>query len=435
MLSSNVQAQHQCGNGIRNEKLRTDQPDVFREMLSRHQQHTEAALAGARSGAAQKTTAQYPIPVVFHFLLTQVQWNQIGNDTGIIRRVHSQLASLNNDFNRRNADSTLIPAAFKSAYTNVNIQFGLANGTNSTTIGPGIELKIIPSSSPAYDPNVDCFTAKEATAVGLPAWDVSKYLNIWVVNITSGVIGITTPYYMVGQVVGPPAHTIGANEIGGVVTYGAFGVREFPSQYFLGGIDKGRTLTHELGHFFDLWHIWGDDGGGCPATGGQDDFIPDTPPQGDANYCSSGTCPNFPKTDACSPSSPGVMFMNYMDYVDDRAMQMFTNDQGSVMRTILAQEYPTLTQNPQLLLGIARVSENAFQVFPNPATDEIRITITGKEKLLGIDVVNMLGQSISHTEANNSKSYRIPLADAARGIYFVHCRFAEGVLTKKIVLE
>jgi hypothetical protein len=436
-------AQRNCGTGIRNRKLAVENPALFQQMRERQQQRTEEALAFMNNAAYKPAGAQSPIPVVFHFILTPTQYNDIGRDTGIRRRVYSQLKSLNADFNRKNADSSQIPAAFKSLYTNVNIQFSLAKGTNANTISDGIEVKVVSTlPAPVYDVNNECYTAKEATAVGLPSWDVNKYLNIWVVNITAGgtgvVVGVTTPPTSVGTTSG--THTITAAEKGVVLNYGAIGVREFPTQYFVSGIDRGRTLTHELGHYFELWHTWGDDGGACPGTGGWDDFIADTPPEGDAHYCSSGVCPTFPKTDNCSPSSPGVMFMNFMDYVDDRAMQMFTVEQGQMMRRMimLDSESYSLTQHPELLLqaGISpAISESAFRVFPNPASDMVHIALTGGEKLLSIDILNMMGQSISHTVAGDKNDYTVPLGDAAPGIYFVQCHFAEGTLTKKIVLQ
>jgi len=96
-----------------------------------------------------------------------------------------------------------------------------------------------------------------------------------------------------------------AADDGAVILYKAFGrVGTLLTTY-----NKGRTATHEIGHWLGLVHTWGDDGGTCSGT----DYISDTPNQSDYNY----GCPAYPHTDGCTASSPGVMFMNYMDYVDD----------------------------------------------------------------------------------------------------------------------
>ncbi len=439
-----VQAQRSCGTAIRYEYLGKNDPAQLLRIREAAGGATEA-MEARRQFAASKTTGQFPIPVVFHFILTPDQYDKLGQDSGIIRRVKSQMRCLNEDFNRGNADSNLIPAPFKPLFGNVDIQFGVTNVSSPNTLAPGIEVKILPNgANPIYDVNNDCYIAKEATANGLPAWDVSRFLNIWVVNITAGgsgmVLGITTPPSSIGQTFG--GHTITPNELGLVMNYGAFGVREFAAQYFENPFDRGRTLTHEMGHFFELWHTWGDDFGACPTGSINDDFVSDTPPEGDATYCDKPpggkACPVFPYYDNCHPSKTGngVMFMNFMDYVDDRAMQMFTVEQAARMQGFLASQSYSLTQNPHLLsVGRTSIPESAFRVFPNPARDAVEVSITGREKLLGIDVVNLVGQRLLHLNADGRQNYRIPLGDLARGIYFIQCRFAEGALTKKIVVE
>ena len=83
--------------------------------------------------------------------------------------------------------------------------------------------------------------------------------------------------------------------------------------------DKGRTVTHEVGHWLNLFHTWGDDNGACTGS----DQVNDTPNSGNATY----GAPTFPLLDNCATVSPGVMFMNYMDYTDDGSMYMFTRGQ------------------------------------------------------------------------------------------------------------
>lgn len=427
-------AQHKCGNALILEELGKRQPDELLRLIEQRDRNNEQVRK--LSGSANKTTAQYPIPVVFHFVLSQAQYNQIGRDTGIMRRVRSQLECLNKDFNRQNADSSLIPAAFKPLYSGVGIQFALANTTNSNTISPGIELRMLAATdNPTYSATTTCHNVKHSTSLGMDAWDNSKYFNVWVCNIAGGnTVGVTAPPSFVTVNVG--GHVITPDEKGMVLHYPAIGVREFPAQYFLTGIDKGRTMTHEMGHYFEIWHPSGDDGGLCPTNGGFDDGITDTPPEADSKLCSGGVCPTFPTTDACSPASPGVMFMNFMDYVDDRAMQMFTIEQASVMFSALTIESWSLTQHPELVKVSDQIlPESTVLVSPNPAQNQIRIATTGNQHLQQIELVNTLGQTVYRQKVSNQQPLLIGRQDWAPGVYYLHCQFAEGILSKKIVFE
>ena len=88
----------------------------------------------------------------------------------------------------------------------------------------------------------------------------------------------------------------------------------------------GRTATHEIGHWLNLRHIWGDDGTGCSGS----DFVADTPNAAGPNF---GT-PTFPHV-TCNNGPNGDLFMNYMDYTDDAAMFMFTAGQVDRMQAAL----------------------------------------------------------------------------------------------------
>jgi hypothetical protein len=139
---------------------------------------------------------------------------------------------------------------------------------------------------------------------GSDAVDSSKYLNIWVCNIGGGILGYA-------QFPGGSAATDGI-----VVGPQFFGSQGFVQAPF----DKGRTTTHEIGHWLNLRHIWGD--GRCL----QDDFVADTPSSDRPNY----GCPSYPTVN-CRTND---MTMNYMDYVNDECMYMFSEGQKSRMRAL-----------------------------------------------------------------------------------------------------
>ncbi len=107
-----------------------------------------------------------------------------------------------------------------------------------------------------------------------------------------------------------------------VILYAAFGTQGTATAPF----NKGRTATHEVGHYLNLRHIWGDRN---DCTG--NDLVTDTPPAQAANFGK----PKFPHI-TCNNGPDGDMFMNYMDYVDDAAMVMFTTGQVARMNATLA---------------------------------------------------------------------------------------------------
>lgn len=429
---------HVCGAEILLGNMSAQEPAKLEYLRAQRDAMVQQAMTSPADQA--KATALSPIPLVFHFVLTQDKYLLLGADTGIQRRVRTQLASLNKDFSATNADRSKVPAPWTGLVDNVGAVFGLANATSAYTISPGIEVRIV-TNPPNYNVNDGCAAAKHSTN-GLPAWDNTKYLNIWVVNIFGGsstgvILGVTVPPSFTDPFVGFPA-----DEKGIVLNYGAIGVRDFPNQYFIAEIDKGRTLTHEMGHYFELRHIWGDDEGKCPGNGGQDDGITDTPPQADATFCTAGNCPSFPKFDACSPSGNGIMFMNFMDYVDDAAMYMFTKQQGNLMRSQFG--LPTgrsysLTQNPGIsTVGVhnATAALPGWNLSPNPSKGALHLTLERAEGFRGIEIMSLTGQLVARVAPKpGTQNYEIDLSAAPRGFYMVRCLFEAGAQSKKLVLE
>jgi hypothetical protein len=158
---------------------------------------------------------------------------------------------------------------------------------------------------------------KFGSAGGVDAWPSERYLNLWVCPLGGGLLGYA-------QFPGGPPETDGV-----VIAHTAFGTVGTARAPF----DLGRTATHEVGHWLNLRHIWGDDGSGCSGS----DFVADTPNQAGEN---TGR-PAFPHV-SCDNGPHGDMFMNYMDYVDDVAMFMFTTGQVQRMRACLENDRPRI---------------------------------------------------------------------------------------------
>jgi hypothetical protein len=427
-------AQRVCGIELQRAAIIAHHPEAAAAFET--ERNSLQAKANAYSNnAAKKTTAASAIPVVFHIILDTAQFNLIGGTAGIKKRCDSQIAVLNKDYNRQNSDSTLIPAGFKPVYGSSGIKFGLAHTAPNGHGTPGYEVKLT-SATGWTGSDSGYIRAKYTTSGGLDSWDATKYLNVWVINFSdvTGLLGITTPKSFTAWA------PFTLDQIGVCISYGAFGKRSLPSDYYILNIDRGRTLTHEFGHYFNMRHIWGDDGGACPATGGTDDGFLDTPPQADNTYGN----PALPKFDACSTTGNGIMCMNFMDYTDDRAMQMFTKNQASAMATNVATggENYSLTQNPILLnypTGIEEAAKEAsFDLYPNPTNGIIAITIDAAvNDLNAISVVNTVGQQVMNinTSGQAKNFYSIDLSGMSKGIYFVRCTFASGSVTRKILLQ
>ncbi|WP_078062914.1 GEVED domain-containing protein [Solirubrum puertoriconensis] len=261
---------------------------------------TESFTARPQTTAQRGTAVTVTIPVVVHVLYNTTAQNI--SDA----QIQSQIAVLNEDFRKLNADVSKVPAAFAGLAADAGIQFTLAKQDPNGNPTTGIQRKQTTKTSWGTDDQM-----KRSTYGGLDAWPAGKYLNLWVCNLSGGVLGYA-------QFPGGPAATDGV-----VILTTAFGKGGSATAPF----NLGRTGTHEVGHWLNLNHIWGDDNGACTGT----DNVSDTPNQGAQNY----GCPSFPKA-SCSNGPNGDMFMNYMDYTDDACMYMFSTGQSARMNALFA---------------------------------------------------------------------------------------------------
>ncbi len=248
--------------------------------------------------------AVYNIPVVVHVVYKTAVQNI--SDA----QVQSQIDVLNADFQLLNGDNTLVGAAFAPFKANVDVSFCLAKQDPNGAATNGITRTSTTVSSFATNDAI-----KKASTGGKDPWNTAKYLNLWVAPaMNGGVLGYA-------QFPGGAAATDGV-----VIANTCFGkIGTVTSPYNL-----GRTATHEVGHWLNLFHIWGDDGTACTGS----DNVTDTPNQAGEHY---GTFPaGSVQTDGCSAAAPGTMWMNYMDYTNDIAMYMFTNGQKTRMQAVLA---------------------------------------------------------------------------------------------------
>jgi len=260
------------------------------------QARLELAIARRRSALAEAVKpALVTVDVVVNVVYRTADQNV--SDA----QVKSQLAVLNRDFAAKNPDRSKVPAPWKGLVTDSRVRFKLAKITRTKTT----------RASFSTDDSV-----KRASGGGIPPSSPATHLNLWVCALSGGVLGYA-------QFPGGPAATDGV-----VINTLAFGTRGTAQAPF----DLGRTATHEVGHYLNLRHIWGDTED-CSGT----DFVADTPNAAGPNF---GT-PTFPSV-SCGNGPNGDMFMNYMDYTDDAAMFFFTAQQVLRMRAALDEARPDL---------------------------------------------------------------------------------------------
>ncbi len=310
----------------------------------------------ANNGRDTVTDEVIVVPVVIHVLYHMKDEN-ISDD-----QIFSQIESLNKDFRRRNEDAENTPIPFQQFAADSRIVFCLAKVDPKGRHTTGIIRKYTKDQYWLSDDEM-----KFSSKGGDDAWDASKYLNIWVCNLFGRTLGY-------GVFPGGPPERDGL-----VIQYNVFGTRGNLKASF----NKGRTVTHETGHWLGLKHLWGD------ASCG-DDGIFDTPQQQTSNTF----CPPFPHKSICSPNENGDMFMNFMDFTDDACMNLFTRGQKIAMRSQFAAGHPrnSILQSNVCDSSLATggpipeepgINSTTISIYPNPFTSEIIVqsedaSITGK---------------------------------------------------------
>lgn len=337
------------------------------------------------------------VPVVFHIIHNG---EAVGTGGNLLKsRIDRQLEILNEDFNRLNADTSETLSEFINVTASFEIEFVYAKQDPDGFETDGIVR--VPGSQASYS------YQERATLSAESYWPAEDYLNIWVADLAGGSLGWAE--FPVSNLAGLDAASNNRLIDGVTVDYVYFG--ENPNSPTFES--KGRTLTHEMGHFFGLRHIWGD--GGCSV----DDFCEDTP-----TASSSSTGCNLSKNTCQSLD----MVQNFMDYTNDACMNIFTIDQKSRVRTVIEnsprrasltnskglEEPPVFNRdlgltevnsqftgscsgnfNPQIIIknqGLFPIEEYSVQLFVNGDLNETLVfneTLeSGEEKMVYFSLIN-----------------------------------------------
>jgi hypothetical protein len=395
-----------------NEMTSQTELDAFQDWLA---PKVAAYLQSQENGGSPEQT--FTIPTVVHVIHNSTE--SVGTGRNIPNaRIFEQIQILNADFNRTNSDASNTPSAFTSIAANCEINFCLITEYPSghalagqTMPEQGVDrvstadISGISNTTSGYSTTTINATIKPATS-----WNPNLVMNIWVVQISGGILGYA-------QFPGTGV----ANTDGTVIGYQFFG-NTTASPY-----NKGRTATHEIGHFLGLRHIWGD------ANCGNDQ-ISDTPTQQTSNF----GCPSFPHV-TCSNGVNGDMFMNYMDYTDDACMNIFTAGQKAAIQSVMtsALRRSQLNASSATLCGALSVedylSNENVNIFPNPATDVINVSFTSSDDA-EITVFNIVGGIVYNNQNVTNKTNEIDMSQEANGIYFVRVKSGDQIVTKKLIL-
>lgn len=307
-VHSFLHAQKRCGADDAVNNLRAGSPGYDAQMAAWKNNILQFAQQAQQSDGSRGQL--YTIPIVFHIILSnQSQINAVKN------QINNQLVTLNEDFRSQNADVSTVRSIFQSLISDIEIEFCLAVRDPNGNGAVGYTETV--TTHAAWDPDTEGDDMKYTANGGHNAWNPSKYINVWVVDIAGSQFAGVAGYAYIG---GSGIH---GQPVDGIVL-----------DYQLGFGSNNRSLSHEMGHYFGLYHTWGNSGG-CS----DDDGISDTPESSTANYGCDYT------TNSCNTGTGDLpdQIENFMDYSDCPAM--FTTQQKNVMRAVLTGVRASLVTN------------------------------------------------------------------------------------------
>lgn len=317
----------------------------------------------------------YQIPVVVHVFH---KGEPIGTGVNLSKeRIQEQIDSLTADFRRMNADAVNTPSEFLPVAADVEIEFVLAKQDPAGNPTNGIVR--LQGSRDTYRANSHRPLLRSESF-----WPAERYLNIFVVDLEVFLGYASFPLISIEGISNDSEDYIFD---GVLIDYQYIGVNPSAPAFE----SYGRTLTHEIGHYLGLRHIWGD--GGCSV----DDFVDDTPlaDTDNGDYTSPCTFPNPSDTEVCVNGEP-EMFQNYMDYTDDICMNLFTQGQKTRMRTVMdnGQNRTTLINSAGLIepmrvtddLAAIQINEPEYAICSTNITPQLTVTNYGTNEITSYQV-------------------------------------------------
>jgi hypothetical protein len=425
MVQSLFAQQRTCGVHEATQAVLNDptQSAIYLENKARFEEEYQRVLSNLNrtNNVTNAANAITRIPVAVHYttssasLATATSGTNLNLRNCLIALAQTQINILNADYNATNADLNLWTNSQTGASQffpgvgvgDMDIQFEIA--TQNHPLGSGLA-----EGQPAvtFGYNFGAGQNRDANWTG--------YFNIVVRSLSGGILGFSP--------LGPPlngfAVTIDNNYFSsGTGCSGTGSGSVIPTAPF----NRGRTLTHEFGHFFNLEHTFdGCDGANCASSG---DSVCDTPQTDTETY----ECPAANATfSTCTGEQ--VLTMNYMDYTNDACMYMFTAGQASRMtawlNTVRSQIRPNALSDNNFV-------KNNFKIYPNP--NKGTFTIEFKELLTdyAVEVFDITGRVVFENNYNQNAdlSQNVVLQNTTRGVYFVNIKTGNTIVTNKIIVE
>ncbi|TVQ49434.1 MAG: T9SS C-terminal target domain-containing protein [Saprospirales bacterium] len=347
------------------------------------------------------------IPVVIHIVYRTDEQNI--SDLQVL----DQLDILNRAFSKENKNLYTVPPQFRTLISNVGIQFCLARLDPDGKPTNGIIRK--PTS-------VENIGTKRADGIkvavhfdeygGSNSWDTERYLNIWVAEMESNIAGSATFPNMAPY---PEADGIIMN----YRYFGSIGTAIQSTPY-----DKGKTLIHEVGHYFNLFHPWGPGFGGCET----DDFVDDTPLQ-EGPYFDCNPLDNF----SCGSED---IVVNFMDYTEDACLAMFTNGQKERMLASIQLFRSNLINNQSACHNSEDTTTNNskdFLIVKPERIDQIFIYSPEKKVLdFTVEIYTIGGKEVWREQLSQTSFHTINVSTLSRGVYIVCITTSEYFNCSKI---
>lgn len=386
-------------------------------------QATKNAFNLAKNNTSQKSETEYTIPVVVHIVYNNAAQNL--HDSVIF----NQIQILNEDFNRENADTVNMRSVFEPIVGSAKIRFQLAtidpngnptNGITRTQTSKTTFTSVMGLVSGDMSENE---TVKSTADGGINPWNQSRYLNIWVCNMAisfqgsemTALLGYATPP---ANLPNWPAGTVSDLSDGVVIQFNAFGSNN-PTPLIADGQNmtvKGRTVTHEVGHYLGLRHVWGD--GDCS----QDDGIADTPNASGESQFDCNTTKNTCVDNIIGQDLPD-MVENYMDYSAEDCQNSITKNQIELIRGVIeTNRWDLVNNNPAV--GIKDISKINASVFPNPSNSTVNI-VSDQQISGDIYITDLNGKTVLITKGAGLET-TIDIAHLKNGVYQISFENTEG---------